>query len=63
MIILVPVSANQRLKYLAKRKLAVAVTAPILKLPSSFCEAAGAQWKLMFVSLVKSTGGVSTYRV
>ena len=40
-----------------KRKLAVAVTAPRFRLPSSRTLAAGEQWKLTLLSALRSTGG------
>jgi hypothetical protein len=42
---------------LENRKLAVAVTAPTLKLPSGLRDAAGEQWKFTLVRAFRSTGG------
>ena len=39
------------------RKLAVAVTAPTLSVPSSSTVAAGEQWKLIFPRVAKLSGG------
>ena len=57
MIILAPEISNQVFIHLEKRKLAVAVTAPMLKLPSSSTAAAGEQWKFTLVDARTPSGG------
>ena len=52
-----PESSKKRSMKREKRKLAVAVTAPRFRLPSSPTLAAGEQWKLTLLSAFRSTGG------
>ena len=56
MITLQPEISNQRSSHWVKRKEAVAVTAPISKLPSGCTVAAGEQWKLTLPSSAGSAG-------
>ena len=56
MMILAPETSNHFGSHFENRKLAVAVTAQMLKLPSGLTEAAGEQWKLTLVVVAKSSG-------